>query len=257
MDNGSFAQGAATNGFDQPADDFDQFSTYDTTGVTEESLQSGGGVQAPGKYHFMVAAVECEAPDPSDENPRTPCARIVLEVLPAPYPSEAERKQIGKKTSLRCYVAKKDMQIKKDASGNTVYKDNGDPEYQFVGWIPVSDGQRDINMRVALALGIITPEQLGHAETKITKAMWESCVGRQCHGEVSANEDTYNNQTRIRYEVSFGQVWPVHHEDVKDWPKDAEALQFAAVQSGAVAQAPGAAAPLPSDMDDLSNLAGT
>lgn len=259
--NGTFNQGQQSQqgqgGF---ADPFDQFSNYDTTGVTEDTLNSGGAVSAPGKFHFMVQGVTCEAPDPDDSNPRTPCARIDLEVLPAPYPTEAERSQIGKKCFLRCYVAKKRVKKKVDVNGNTVYDAKGEPEYELEGWDPISDGQRDVNLRVALALGIITSEQLGQSNTQITKAMWESCTGRQCCGEVTASEDEYKGQTRIRHEVMYGQIYPVNHPDVANWPKDLEALQLAMAQGGMVGvpqgYSPQQLPPQPSDMDDLSNLAG-
>src|SRR5690606_30524993 len=131
---------------------------------------------------------------PNDANPRTPLARIDLEVLPAPYPTAAERTQVGKKCYLRCYVAKKVTRQKRDPQGNIVYDDRGNPIDEFAGWEAISSGQRDVNMRVALALGIITPAQLGQPNTQITKAMWESCQGRQCCGEVTASEDEYKGK---------------------------------------------------------------
>jgi hypothetical protein len=90
--------------------------------------------------------------------------------------------------------------------------------------------EESLNRRttVATQLGLTSAEDAG----KVTKINWRAAIDMQVVIEVKVDKytDPDTKATRENNKVVFNGVWAVTHKDVADVPKDAEALQAAAIE---------------------------
>jgi len=190
----------------------------DTSGFgVEDATPSQGGASCnkPGMYHVHVKDVKKEGSLEPDEkgNFKTPCIRLDLEIL-----AGTNEDQVGKVIYHRVYQAK----ATRDRDGKTV------------GFEGLTDKSREQYFRTAFQLGVMDEADIGKDKATVR---WSQVQGRQCVVRVDKDEeDDFKNPGKKRtvYRINFGNFWNVHHEDVKDVPKDPETIQFAGNAAGTV-----------------------
>ena len=217
------------------AEDYDwESGVVNTQGIDEGELNAGGGLTIGGKYHFHVSAVTApKKPDPSDDNPSTPCWRFDCQVLEADYPEE-QKSQAGKIHFQRLYVAKK---VTETVDGKEI----------FVRWDAPAQGSVKSMCRFALGLGLITEADLDNPKTVIP---WKNAEGRQFCAEIVIDKSTNikTGKESVRSEIPFSEIFAVDDERVEDWPKNKQALFAHNQAKGAVS------ASSPAANDDLGDI---
>lgn len=203
------------SGFAPEPDELDQYCTVNTEGMTAESLQSGNFVNVEGNYHWLVADYKLNA-----EEKKTPTLEIDCQVQDAPYPTKEQCDMVGKVYKHKIYLASVD----KDKDGN------------FLGMKPPKEGSVKMALRFALGLKLIEPDQIGQPNLKIP---WKLCKGRQFCASIKGRKDDYtdkdgNKVEKIKYEIPFGESYPVDAEEVADWPKDLQAVAMANAMDAAI-----------------------
>ena len=183
----------------------------DASGFTVEDAepqQGGAACSKPGMYHVHVKDAKREGSlEPNEKGEfKSPCVRLDLEIL-----AGSESDQVGKVIYHRIYLAK----ARRDPSGKTV------------GYDPLTDKSREQYMRTAVQLGVMAKEDVGKQGAPVR---WSQVIGRQAVVRVDRDEeDDFKDKTkkRVVHRINFGNFWEVHHEDVKDVPKDPEAMAMA------------------------------
>jgi len=199
-------------------------NVFNTTGITSKDLTSRGGVEAPGRFHFLVNSWSNKV-----EEGKVPHCLFNCVVLPAEYASDQQNAQVDKTLFHRLYYA------------YSVKDSDGKPTGEI---LPVAKGSAQMRsiMTWALGLGLITTADLDIENTNID---WNNAVGRQFCAEVKATKSEYNGETRIKHEIPFSRIFPVTDPYVEDWPKNAEYLAMAV-----------GASDLDSQLDDVANDSG-
>ena len=174
-------------------EDNDLVDEFDTTGVTPESLDSGGNmVNAEGKGMFLVMDV-------------------------VPYSEEGKLKNI--RFDCQCIAFKPEDQVDK-MMFHRIYREAWkDKDDHTQGTQPISEGSRDMLLRFARGLGLVDPADLG----KKIAINWALAKGRLfcCAIEKEEGKDK-NGKKTANYRIPFGRVYPHDHEEVADYPKSAE-----------------------------------
>lgn len=183
--------------------DLDNFE-MDGSGFDEEATTPSAGGAAcnkAGHYHVHVKDVKMEGAFEADAEGKwkSPCIRLDLEIL-----AGTEADQVGKTIYHRMYLRKKTM--------------NGD---KCVGLEPVTEESQNRILRAAYALGLIDDDALGQKSVKVP---WSQSPGCQAIVKVDESEDEYNGKKTTNYRIEWGNLWRPDHEDVKEIPKDQEAL---------------------------------
>lgn len=162
----------------------------------EELVPSSGGsaCDKPGRYHVLVNGVKMEA---LDHEGIPSVARLDLLILDGTDPTQKERTIYHR---VRLFKVIKDETSKEP-----------------IDRAPYSAKYITQAVRAAFALGLTDTPTLRGVD-------WEAATGRQCVVKVDASEDEYNGKVTLRHEVGFGNFWRIDHEDVKEVPKDGEAL---------------------------------
>lgn len=195
----------------------------DTSGFdTSDALPSKGGASCnkPGFYHIFVKDIKAEGnQDPAKGKLATPCRRLDLEILAG---SNAD--QVGKVIYDRTYIKK--AVRGKDDSGKEI----------TTGFEDLSEDSRRAMLRKAYGLSLIDENQIGQDKVRIP---WSAAPGRQCIVRVDEEEeDDFKDKDAAKaegramkkktvYRINYGNFWRVDSEEVKDVPKDAEALVMA------------------------------
>ena len=174
---------------------------FDLGNITPEDLASKGGmVTEECKAHLAV-----EKAQQFSEPGKMPHWLIVFRVVAADKPT-----QVNKFVYHRVYTATKDKETKQPG--------------------PLSDESKKIVARFARGMELISDSDLG----KPGRFMFSSLgtlVGRQCCVQIKKeqrrDQDTNAKIDEYDYRIPFGEVFPVTHEFVADWPKDPEYLAMA------------------------------
>ncbi len=173
----------------------------DTSGFGPEDAKpstSGGACDKAGHYHVVCNGIKKEGGDN-----KTPCLRLDLQILAGEHDD-----QIGKMIFHRVYTAK----AKRSKEG------------QFEGLEPLTEGGKRMLLRCAAGFGLISPEDVGSGSVRIP---WSQIEMRQAIVQVSAEDRTDMKTGQVTgkdFKISFGNIWPIGHEDVANVPTDAEAL---------------------------------
>ncbi len=176
----------------------DPFSTSGSTSeATKDDAHKGGGgagVSKPGMYHVMVESVEFNAQD------KTPNVRAIMKVL-----SGTEESEIDKRFYHRIYFKKADTEEKE--------------QKRFLAMVTF-----------LFEFGVLAEsEAFGKENVVITKAMFERLEGCQAIVKVqlekaSEYKDKDTGEMKMgkdSYKILWNNdVWNIHHEHVKDVPKD-------------------------------------
>lgn len=172
--------------------------TIDTTDVTTDSMYSGAGVNKAGYYHVTASGVEV-----FKEEGKLPYVKVDLKV------EEGDNKdQINKMIYHKIYVKK--------------WADKEKTELA-----PLEKKQMEGIAKFAYAFGLITDEQLGNPKTNIPLHLID---GHQAIVEVRQDNDWTDSEGTQRkggFKIPFNNAWPVHHDRVRDVPKNLEILSMA------------------------------
>lgn len=194
---------------------------FDASGFGVEDAQPqqrGAECNKPGMYHVHVKDAKREGSlEPNEKGEfKSPCTRLDLEILAGSEPD-----QVGKVIYHRVYMAKA---VRDKVTGKTI------------GFEPLTDKSREQYMRTAVQLGVMAKEDIGKHGAPVR---WSQVIGRQAVVRVDRDEedDFKDKQAAERekraiakkavYRINFGNFWDVFHEDVKDVPKDPEAMAMA------------------------------
>lgn len=176
----------------------DPFTTSGSTSeATKDDAHKGGGgagVAKAGMYHVMVESVEF---NPTDD---TPNVRAIMKVL-----SGTEESEIDKRIYHRIYFSKADTEEK--------------------------EHKRFLSLVTFLfEFGVLAEsDAFGKESVVLTKAMFERLEGCQAIVKVqlekaSEYKDKKTGQMKMgkdTYKIAWNNdVWNIHHEHVKDVPKD-------------------------------------
>jgi len=228
---------------DWPEEEVFNAGAIPTEGVTEKDVQpTGSGIAAAGKYHFLITGFTDK-----NEPGKTSCILLNCTVLEAEYPTDAQKAQIDMVLFHRMYYARKakgeDGQPEKDADGNSTNR-----------IIPMEVGGQQAKgiLTFAMGIGLLTAEDLNGQQTNMD---WNAAVGKQFCAQVTGKEETYNKQTRMKFEIPFSAIHPVTDPFVEDWPKNAEYLAIAVGDAGLQEEVSAMAGGSSSDnLGDLADL---
>ncbi len=190
-------------------DEFDDFTTVlDTSDVNPDELDSGGMVDEEGWYHAIVNKVERFAEEGKLKN-----LRVDFQVCPG-----VKSKQKGKMLFHRIYLEGWKTKPSEGVPGETG---------------PLTQGGKKSLLRFAVGMGLIQKEQVGSPKLAIP---WSLLEGRQAvinvKKEPRKDQATGKENGQFEFRINYGEVYPVHHEKVKDVPKDPEFLALAAASGG-------------------------
>jgi hypothetical protein len=192
--------------------------SFDLGDTDSSDLDVGGIVDREGWYHFEVADVVPELEThKADGEAKSPCIRFDLSVLHS-VPGQSKT---GARLFHRVWVGSK-------------------------GGGPPAEGSIKSAKRFGLGLGVL--RQIEHngkrivvdsvtGQTRITKETWLRAKGQQCIGRVARSKEDKTGQYDQKFELPFGQVYPVDHPEVADVPKNVNALALIGKASLAAAPA--------------------
>lgn len=178
--------------------------------------QASAACRKPGTYHGHVVAVKMEG---EDHEGVPSVARLTFEILEGTEPD-----QKGAKVYHRARLFKLIWDRMQDGS-------KARDATKVIGREAYGADYIKQAIRCAYALGLTDSPSLRGVD-------WESAVGRQCIFRVSASKDSYqkDGETKevTRFEVGFGNFWRLDHPDVKNVPRDHEAIECAADEAEAL-----------------------
>ena len=199
-------------------DFFDPFSddntAVDTTGVDADNVNnSGAGINCTGRFHFQIESVTIET-EPKGDKPVIPEVVCQMRVLAGEAESEVG-KMMRHKIRLAVPVDWKDWSQ---------------------GMKPLEDADKKGIVCLLYAFGVIGEEAFGQAGFKYGREMFERLEQTQAIGEISSRESKdKNGNDRTYFQCYNNNFWKLDSDEVKDVPKDVEAMAYA--QTGAVSDA--------------------
>jgi hypothetical protein len=192
-------------------------STVDKTKDDAHKGGGGAGVGKPGMYHVTVESVEFNPQD------KTPNVRVIMAIL-----SGTEESEFGKKIYHRIYMGKADTEEKE--------------QKRFLALLTF-----------LFEFGVIAEEDaFGKDNVVITKKMFENLEGCQAIVKVQLEKaapykDKMSGEEKMgkdAYKILWNNdVWNIHHEHVKDVPKDWDMANMI--------PAPRTASELAADLNDI------